>query len=93
VSHRNRGRRDARRSQTPATATTPRGSEDDVEVSRALLLGRIMALLFVAVAVLLLLLAALGRGTPYLLGALDFAAIGGALAWIGWRDPGGRAHR
>ena len=90
MSRRGRGRRDVRRSRPPTTGPAAHGSEDDVEVSRALLLGRIMALLFVAVAVLLLLLAALGRGTPYLLGALDFAAIGGALAWIGWRDPGGR---
>jgi hypothetical protein len=63
---------------------------DEEEIRRVLTVGRGMALAFLAVAILLLLLAALGRGVPYLLGALDFAVLGAAFAWIGWRDPGGR---
>jgi hypothetical protein len=74
-------------------ASPPRATgqgDDEAEVGRALTLGRGLAIACLAVAVLLLVLGALGRGTPYLLGALDFAVLAAAFGWIGWRDPGGR---
>ena len=70
----------------------PAGPALQPEVQAARRLATLLALLFLAVGVLLLALAAAGRGVPYLLGALDFLVIGGVLYWVGRGGRGVRAR-
>lgn len=53
--------------------------------------GTWLASVFLAIGVLLLVLSVAGRGLPYLLGALDFLAVGGILLWAAKDAPAARA--
>ncbi len=67
-----------------AGASAPRSSSDvrsGSDVSQAVRFGTILALLFLALGLLLIVLALFGRGWSYLLGGIDFLAIGGVLSW------------
>jgi hypothetical protein len=77
----------------PARTSGGAGSTDP-DVAAADRYGRLLAGLFAAIGVLLLALAAGGRGWSFLLGAVDFLVIAAVLAWAlresRRRDPGPR---
>jgi hypothetical protein len=75
-----------------STRTARAGASPDPDVAAADRYGRVLAALFAAVGILLLALAATGRGWSFLLGAIDFLVIAAVLAWAlrdsRRRDPG-----
>jgi hypothetical protein len=50
------------------------------------LYGSVLAAVFLGVGALFLVLAAFGRGWPFLLGAIDFLVIGAVLYWVATRS-------
>jgi hypothetical protein len=71
---------DARAEPAPSRQWT--SGDAQAELAPALRAGKALAVIFLAVGVLLLALAAVGRGLPYLLGAIDFVVIGAILYWV-----------